>query len=222
MPDARSRQLIGDTITWARNNPADISYNVGDRKAILQVSPNIIGFQFVMMGIARKALATGVKAARIVVDRQSQFNKAQRTLAEFYAAAGEKRLVFQSGPGMSDLNFGGMPQVPIEVSGGDQSVGLELTDVYLWIYKRVMEEGELAPTLWPLVRAGFRKVTTDELSLEGISKRWTQHFEGVPELHEMSPEQITKGRELMALEESRRLARLGRGQSLPSPDDETV
>ena len=222
LPDARSRQLVGDTLTWARENPTDISYNVGDRKSILQVSPNIIGFQFVMMGIAKKALATGVKAARIVVDRQSQFNKAQRTLAEFYAAAGEKRLVFESGPGMPNLNFGGMPQVPIEVSGGDQSVGLELTDVYLWIYKRVMEEGELAPTLWPFIKAGVRRVTTDELSLEGISKRWTQHLEGIPELHEMPPEQIAKGRELMAMEESRRLTRLGRGPSLPPPEDATV
>lgn len=213
LPDARSRELLTDTLTWAREHPADISYNVGDRKSILQVSPNIIGFQFVMMGIARKAQMTGVKAARIVVDRQSQFNKAQRTLAEFYAAAGQRRLVFESGPGMPDLNFGGMPQVPIEISGGDLSVGLELTDIYLWVYKRVMEDGELAPGLWPFVRGGARRVTTDELSLDAISKRWTQHLNGIPELHEMPPEQLAKGRELMALEEGRRLARLGRSPS---------
>lgn len=220
LPDARSRELVGDTLAWARQHPADISYNVGDRKSVLQVSPNIIGFQFVMMGIADRAKLTGVKPARIVVDRQSQFNKAQRTLAEFYASAGERRLVFQSGPGMPDMKFGGMPQVPIEVSGGEDSVGLELTDIYLWIYKRVMEGGELAQALWPVVRAGARRVTTDELSLEALSRRWTQHFEGIPELHEMSPEQVAKGRELMALEEGRRLARIGRGQALPpvAPD----
>jgi hypothetical protein len=222
LPDARSRELVGDTLSWARAHPADISYNVGDRKSILQVSPNIIGFQFVMTGIADKSRATGVKPARIVVDRQSQFNKAQRTLAEFYAAAGEKQLVFQSGPGMPNLNFGGMPQVPIEVSGGEMSVGLELTDIYLWIYKRVMERGELTPEVWPLVRSGARRVTTDELSLDALSRRWKDHFQGVPELHEMPPDQVERGRELLAAEESRRLARIGRGSgaspALPDGD----
>lgn len=215
LPDARSRELIADTLTWARENPSDLGYNVDDRKSILQISPNVIGFQFVMMGVAKRTKLTGVEAARIIVDRQSQFNKAQRTLAEFYAAAGKESLVFEGGPGMPDLSFGEMPQVPIEISGGDQSVGLELTDIYLWIYKRVIEKGDLAPALRPFIYEGIRRVETDELSLEAIAKRWTKYMDGIPELHEMPPDQVAKGRELKAHEEARRLAGLGRGPAPP-------
>jgi len=222
LPDARSRELMTDTLTWARENPGELSYNVGNRKSILQISPNVIGFQFVMMGIAKRTKLTGVKAARIVVDRQSQFNKAQRTLAEFYAAAGKKSLVFEGGLGMPSLGFGGMPQVPIEISGGDQSVGLELTDIYLWIYKRVMEKGDLAPVLGPFINGGIRRVGTDELSLKAIAERWSKHMDGIPELHEMPSDQVAKGRELMAQEEDRRLARLGRGPALHSPSEASV
>lgn len=133
LPDERSQALVGDTLTWARNHPAEISFNVDDRKSVLQIAPNIIGFQLVMMGIARQIQATGTPAARIVVDRQPQFNKAQRTLADFYAAAGAKSIEMKAPPGMPVLNFGGMPTVPIEFSGGSMSAGLELTDIYLCI-----------------------------------------------------------------------------------------
>jgi len=50
LPDARSRALIGDALRWADANPARISYNVDDRGQVLQVSPNLVGFQAVMSG----------------------------------------------------------------------------------------------------------------------------------------------------------------------------
>jgi hypothetical protein len=96
---------------------------------------------------------------------------------------------------------------------------LELTDIYLWIYKRVMEQGELAPALFPLVRAGMRKITTDEVSLKAISVRWKAYFDRMPELHEMTPEQLAKGKEILAMDESRRLARIGRAQLLSGAAD---
>ena len=105
-------------MTWARNHPAEISFNVDDRKSVLQIAPNIIGFQLVMMGIARQIQATGTPAARIVVDRQSRFDQAQQTLADCYAAAGAKSIEMKAPPSRPVLNFGGMPTLPVEFSGG--------------------------------------------------------------------------------------------------------
>lgn len=68
LPDARSRQLIGDGLTWAAQNPDAIGYNVGHADDIKQISPNIIGFQFVMHGIAKRIMQRGKRASRIVVN----------------------------------------------------------------------------------------------------------------------------------------------------------
>lgn len=65
LPDARSRQLIGDGLTWAAQNPDAIGYNVHHADDIKQISPNIIGFQSVMHGIAKRIVQRGRRASRI-------------------------------------------------------------------------------------------------------------------------------------------------------------
>jgi hypothetical protein len=203
LPDARSRELFGDVLTWAINHPGDIGYNVHDKHSRLQILPNIVGFQSVMHGIAARIKATGRDAVKIVVDQQSQFNKAQKTLADFYASARE--IEWAAGPGMPVMDLKNMPQVPIVFSSGKASAGLELVDIQLWVFKRFMEDKELAPELFALIKPHLYRGRTDEISLAALEKRWTAHFAQVPELHEMSPDQIACGAEILRIDEARRM-----------------
>lgn len=202
LPDARSRQLIGDGLAWAAQNPDAIGYNVDHADDIKQISPNIIGFQLVMHGIAKRIIQRGKRASRIVVDRQSEFNKAQKTLSEFFAAAAG--IEGATGPGMPKISFAGMPKTPIEFAAGTDSAGLELVDVYLWIFKRIIDGKNMAPELMPLVYAQRHRGNTDEVSLRAIAHRWEQYFANVPPLEDMPPEQLEAAREIMAREEQRR------------------
>lgn len=203
LPDARSRQLISDALTWAEKNPFEISYNVASKKDMLQVTPNVIGFQSVMHGIASRIRKTGKQAARIVVDQQSQFNKAQKTLAEFYQRANGFKA--SMGPGMPVANHTKMPKVPIEFSSSVGSAGLELTDLHLWIFKKVIERSSLPPELMALVKVHWRRTQTDEISLRAIDTRWSRWFDQIPELEEMSLERLAAAREIMAKDEARRM-----------------
>lgn len=210
LPDARSRQLIGDALAWTITNPREILYNVSDQAQVLQVTPNVIGFQSVMHGIAGRLRESGKAASRIIVDRQTQFNKAQQTLAEWYASAAGMRMPM--GPGMPEMNLQGMPTVPIDFKPGTESAGLELVDIYLWVFKRVYEEKEIARELGPLVTYQYNRGRTDEISLAAIEERWSRWERNLPQIGEMSPEQIAQGRELQLLQETRRLAAM---QGLP-------
>lgn len=205
LPDARSIELITDTLNWAAANPAKISYNANTKKDRLSIMPNIIGFQSVMLGIAARLTKTERKASRIVVDQQSQFNKAQRTLADFYAAA--RSIQFASGPGLPEVSFKGMPTIPIEFSSSGSSPGLELTDVYLWVFRRAMEEEELAPELYSLVKPQLHRGRTDEISLNAMMKRWSEYFENIPE---PTAQMLEDGKELIAFDEARRRKAIGK------------
>jgi hypothetical protein len=202
LPDARSRQLISDGLTWAAQNPDAIGYNVAHADDIKQISPNIIGFQSVMHGIARRILQRDKRASRIVVDRQSEFNKAQKTLSEFFAAA--SGIEGSTGPGMPKISFAGMPKTPIEFVAGTDSAGLELVDVYLWIFKRFMEGKSMAAELMPLIYNQRHRGNTDEVSLRAIEARWARHFANMPELEDIPPQQLAEGRALLDKEEVRR------------------
>jgi hypothetical protein len=199
LPDARSRQLIGDSLRWAIDNPGELHYNCKSAKEVLTVTPNLIGFQTVMHGIASR-LKSPKAFASITVDQQSQFNKAQRSLAEFYAKAREVPWV--SGPGLPTMDLSKIPTAPIAFRSSKDCVGLELVDCYLWMFKRVLEGKELAPELFPIIKAQVNRGKTDEVSLNAIAARWSRVFDEMPEPTE---DQLQTAKEMLAKDERRRL-----------------
>lgn len=198
IPDRRSQELIGDALRWAIANPNDIYYNCKTKKDVLTITPNVIGFQTVMHGIARRLKAPRAFAS-ITVDQQSQFNKAQKNLAEFYASA--RDIPWEAGPGMPKMDLRKIPEAPIIFRSSKESVGLELVDVYLWIFKRLMEGQEIPPEFYPLIKAQANKAVTDEISIGAISKRWSRWFNELPE---PTAEQMEAGREIQQKDEARR------------------
>ncbi len=205
LPDERSRQIIHDSLTWIINNPKEIRYNAKNKREMYWITPNLIGFQLVMFGIASRILENHTQSPIIIVDQQSQFNKSQRTLADFYAEASGKK--FEFGTGLPDYDLTGMPTTPIVFQSSSQSVGLELVDIYLWLFKRFYEEKEIPKELWPIIEYQFPRGKTDQVSLDGIAKRWTKWFDELPE---PTAEELKLAKELMEKDERRRLTAIQR------------
>jgi len=197
--DLRLREILLDSLSWASEHPEDIHYNVYNRKDLLQISPNLIGFQSVMHTIARRLSDANVGASRLVIDRQSQFNKAQKWLANIYTRG--RGQVFPGGVGVPELDLRHMPDIPITPTPGDQSAGLELVDVYLWTFKRFFEGKDLSPELLALIKGQADCGTTDEVSIGGLQKRWIPWFRNLPE---PTPEGMERAREIMDIQEGRR------------------
>lgn len=165
-----ARRFIRAGLQWASEHPSEISYNASDEDGIKQISPNIICFQSVMHGIAKRVREEGAEPTSIIVDQQQEFNAAQKVLADFYASASGIR--FENAPKMPEMNFDGMPQIPIQFVDGKQNCGLELVDVYLWVCKRLFEGKPVAKELLPLYEAQIDRGYTDQISYESIMKRF--------------------------------------------------
>jgi hypothetical protein len=205
LPDERSQKVLTDALTWAAENPNSIYYNIKKKKDLLDITPNLIGFQSVMGGIANRLLKNGKKASKIVVDQQTQFNKAQIKLSEFYSKNRNTPLV--SGPGLPEIDYSGMPEVPIACTSGMESVGLEIVDLYLWIFKRHMEGKELSPELFPIIKGQLQRGRTDEISIQAIESRWSKWFQNLPD---PTIEQYEKGQGMLKMDEERRQAAVNR------------
>ncbi len=197
--DIRSRQIITDALTWASNNPKEIQYNCENKRDFHRVTPNLVGFQTVMQGIALRIKNGTSEPLVIVVDQQSQFNKTQRSLAEFYAGVSGFRYDF--GTGLPEIDFTGMPNVPILFKSGRESVGLELVDVYLWLFKRMYEGKEIPPELHPIIGYQLGSIITNEISLNAIEERWSEWFENLPVL---TADQIETAKKMISIDEQRR------------------
>ena len=198
--DARSVELITDALSWAMANFDELGYNCKTNKEKLQIMPNMIGFQSVLHGICSRLGAPNRKAD-IIVDQQSQFNTTQRELNEFYYHIREQPWAL--GPGLPVMDMKNMSAKPLVFQSGTMSAGLELVDIYLWIFKRYMEQKELTKPLSRLVYTNLKTARTDSISLQSVAKRFKEFFEEMPE---PTAEIMEKAKELRAVEETRRLA----------------
>lgn len=206
LPDERSRTLIYDALNWAQNNPSEIHYNAKRKKDLLSITPNLIGFQSVMHGIASRLNKHNKSASIITVDQQSQFNKGQKTFAEFCASVKDTPST-TLGPGMPEIDFKDMPTIPLSFKSGRESAGLEIVDVYLWLFKRILEEKEVAIEMYPFINEQMPKSMTDEISINALSSKWGEWFENLPEPTE---DEMKKGMELKKIDEERRLKGMGK------------
>ncbi|EPN9431557.1 DUF3800 domain-containing protein, partial [Salmonella enterica subsp. enterica serovar Typhimurium] len=172
--DARSVELITDALSWAMMNFDKLGYNCKTNKQKLQIMPNMIGFQSVLHGICSRLGAPNRKA-NIIVDQQSQFNTTQRELNDLYFKIREQP--WELGPGLPVMDMKNMPAEPLVFLSGTQSAGLELVDIYLWTFKRFMEDKELTKPLTRLVYTNLKTARTDNVSLQSVGKRFKEFFE---------------------------------------------
>ncbi|MFQ6286715.1 DUF3800 domain-containing protein [Yersinia enterocolitica] len=200
IPDARSRNLITDVLNWAKANFVDLGYNCKTNKDRLQIMPNMIGFQSVIHGICAR-LNSPNQNPTIIVDQQSQFNTTQQELREFYFKV--KETPWQIGPGLPVMDMRNMPVKPLVFQSGTENTGLELVDVYLWVFKRFMEKKELTKPLQRLIYTNRDTARTASVSLDAIDKLATKIFDNMPE---PTAEQIAKGKEYFEMDEQRRLS----------------
>jgi hypothetical protein len=200
LPDARSREVVGDALKWAIKYPGEIHYNIYSKNERLQISPNLIGFQSVLHGIANRLKKDSKEAVSIVVDRQLEFNRAQEWISSIFRSS-KNFPTTAMGPGLPVIDMANMPEVPITCTPGTDNVGLELVDIYLWLFKRLFEGKHISDPLRAVIAKQISTGMTDEISLEGISNRWEKYFSDLPE---PEGEKLQKARELLAIDEARR------------------
>ncbi|ELV9460654.1 DUF3800 domain-containing protein [Salmonella enterica] len=166
--DQHCIELITDALSWAMAHFDVLGYNCKTGKQKLQIMPNMIGFQFVLHGICSR-LGAPDRKADIVVDQQSQFNTTQRELREFCYRIRE--LPWINGPGLPGMDVTNMPAEPLVFRSGTQSAGLELVDIYLWVFKRFMEGKALTRPLACLVYTNQNTSRTNSVSLQSVAQR---------------------------------------------------
>lgn len=112
LSDQRAQELIIDALQWVQDHPSEVHYNVKTKDDLLQVTPNLMGFQFVMFDIASRMMKKKKQPSKITIDHQAEFNKAQRTLQDFYSKMPDN-YTWQLGPALPEISTKGMPVVPI-------------------------------------------------------------------------------------------------------------
>lgn len=198
--DARSVEIIKDALDFGISNPLGLDFGNKDNKMI---SPNAIGFQFVVSSIARRVRNKGrKKATSIIVDRQNQFNSAQIGTHFHLAkiAAGLKnfspkerdrylRHPLYSTIDKADITQEGLQGSELTISKSADSIGLQIVDVYLWIANKVLSGQDLPGELKCLWSMFSRRSSIDGISLEFMARRFSNFERLLPQLDDLTDKQ---------------------------------
>lgn len=207
--DARAKELISDAMNWVIKNPSEICYNISSKGQSLQISPNLVGFQSVILEIHQKSKLTSTEAKAIIVDRQSEFNRAQEWIHNFYQQQNDVHALGVLG--IPEMDLRDFPKVPVICTPGDESAGLELVDVYLWIMKRVIEDRSIAPELEQLCEDQTNKgeLLISDVSLNTINNRWSKFFEQhLPDISSFTTEELERKEDFYEQDEACRKSHL--------------
>lgn len=211
--DDRSKELIGDALRYGIAHPLKLDFGVADEKML---SPNTIGFQFVVSCMGRRLKRNSKRrkkkreAANITVDEQTQFNQAQietHKVALLIAKGmkgAEKELKNQylSHPifhdlQQSDIQHTFTPRQEITIKRSNKSIGLQIVDIYLWITNKLIKGDALSSELKSVASLFLPKSYTDGISIEGLMERFHKLEQKLPPESSLSPEQKKLNYELI-------------------------
>ena len=199
--DARSVELIIDALEFGIAKPMELDFGCSDQK---MVSPNAVGFQFVVSCIARRVRKKRrKKASSIIIDRQHQFNRAQigthynlsRISEGIKKASHKEKNHYLNHPlfatfDEADITHEGLPERELTVSRSIDSIGLQIVDVYLWIANKIISGQELPDELLYLWSLFVRRSSIDGISLEGMERRFMEFEKMLPKLEDVTEEQL--------------------------------
>jgi hypothetical protein len=198
--DARSKELIIDALDFGIRKPLSLDFGHPDQKII---SPNAVGFQFVVAAIARRTRKKRRKSvSSIIVDRQNQFNKAQigthynlSRIAEGIKNSSEKdKAMYFNNPLYTDfspeeVSHKGLTDKELTISKSADSIGLQIVDVYLWIANKLISGVNLPSELMELWQLFQHRSLIDGISMRGMAERFKNFEKNLPKLNDLTDEQ---------------------------------
>lgn len=199
--DDRSKEVIVDALSFGIANPLSLDFGHSDQKML---SPNAVGFQFVVSAVARRTRKKRRKSvSSIIVDRQNQFNKAQAgthyNLARISEALKKSpeadKGIYLNHPLFTDFTAEeimnkGLTDRELTIANSGESIGLQIVDVYLWIANKLISGSQLPDELMYLWSMFCRRSLIDGISLDGMGARFSQFEKNLPAFEDLSEEQL--------------------------------
>lgn len=217
LPDMRSQELIGDTLRWARDHVGEFSFWSAKKKERYGHLPNIFTFPILMQGIFENAKIWKSPIETIVHDQQSQFGP---TLHHWHALFSgiEPERIFNFGD--TPIEFPDLRESTFATRDSRDSGGLQVVDVVLWIFGRIVGDRPVGPNATRLFDAVFSYKDLFVLSLGWIELEVELTVRTLNE-RELSDEDLLRGQKIIQASDRLRRTRIADSASRSILSDRT-
>ena len=206
--DSRGRQLLLDALNWAAANPHEILRSTRTDRD----SPNVLALDLLLGGI-HKTTGERSRIIRFCHDEQNQFG---REIASNFELAKNVRGFEDESTFLFRMKRIEKFLCPIEIAASQQSIGLQMTDVVLYLMSRYLENS-YQPRLddcGALCEYVTQNSVLEVFTYDGLKDSVTSQFSELMN-REFTPDQIERAQQLRDQIEERRVERMTSRDAAP-------
>ncbi|MDE0507778.1 MAG: hypothetical protein OXI17_03990 [Gammaproteobacteria bacterium] len=136
---------------------------------------------------------------RITHDRQSQF---ERTLREYHRLSAEADGTPLNWFGQS-MELRRVPGSDFRVSSSEQSAGIQVADLLLWLFRQMINDKPLPEASVRLLRYALKRAYFSDFSYDGVSRQLATGLQAIVD-HDLPQEELERGKMLVEQGEQHR------------------
>ncbi len=205
LPDARSREVLGRGLEWARDHPESIQIHTDRRSARQGHFPNMVAFANLLEGLENHSQRVKRPVARITHDTQGEFKQTLAAWHEMFSNASPEQVTW-AGETYSMQRVVGST---FEVKTDEDSAGLQITDVVLWLYLQFRKGKQLSAGCAAILDYVFEHGWESDFSFEGVEKMMLERWGEVLDTP-LTPEKEDEVRGMLSKFEDSRQASMAR------------
>lgn len=200
--DQRSRDIVNEALDWVVANPEGLDFVNQTKIGRKGHMPNMVGFGNLLAGIERQSAVWRRSVDVIKHDRQHEFAPALRFWHEMYSKAL---------PGAVNLPFGDKMVLrkvfgsKLEISSAQESAGIQIIDVILWLFARTLRGDALPEKCQALLNYIYGRAMQDDFSFDGVGAAAERMIDGIF-ARPLSDDDLERARALQIESEERCLA----------------
>lgn len=173
--DARSRQIVTESLEWCRKHPEALDFHLSSKEAQKGHMPNMVAFVNLLQGIEHFSQRWERPLRRITHDRQSQFEATLATWHERFSNASDEPF---ERPGESYvLKMGAGSTFKVAASG--DSPGVQIADVALWLHRKQREGHEMPSQCQRLLHYVYKRGWQQDFSFGGVGSIVEKQLEAI-------------------------------------------
>lgn len=189
--DQRAMDIVTETLLWSRDHPEALDIHIAGRQAKNGHMPNMVAFGNLLSGLEGFSKRWNRPLRKIVHDRQSQFEGSLKEWHRMYSnASGEP--IYRPG---ETVVLRKVPGSTFEVSCSDDSAGIQVADLALWLFRQFLAGKELPEGAASILDYVFKKGYQSDFSFRGVGSQVYPTLREIME-RDISPESIEAGRRL--------------------------
>ncbi|MBZ8133319.1 hypothetical protein CLD20_08590 [Afifella sp. IM 167] len=189
LADQRSRHIVTETLLWSRDHPEALDIFIAGRQAKNGHMPNMVAFVNLLDGLEGFSKRWHRSLRKIVHDRQSQFEGSLEEWHRLFSNASGETI---RRPGET-MVLRMVPGSTFEISSSDNSVGIQVADLVLWLFRQFLAGRKLPERSAAILNYVFKKGYHQDLSFQGVGNQVEQKLREIME-KDIPPEAMEAAR----------------------------